>query len=288
MPKFEITWLEDKSDEGLLEEIRRVASLFPGRRLTRQTFSLHAKIKSGAVERRFGSWSEATRRAGLDDAMPIYGEAAICDDLRRVAMLSEDESLTQDVYSEKGRYSVSHITRRFGGWREALEKAGIGERYVGPPVTPRMRRSPNRGLTEEEILDRIRAVSTRLHKPILSGQDIVANSDLTYSQLNRRFGSVTVALKRAGIEQDRHGRRHTEDEVFENLLAVWTHYGRPPTWSEMDRPPSTVGSGSYIHRWGRWRTALRVFVERANSEPRTLPMSLLDRHFPKQGLASRR
>ena len=149
MPKFEITWLEDKSDEGLLEEIRRVASLFPGRRLTRQTFSLHAKIKSGAVERRFGSWSEATRRAGLDDAMPIYGEAAICDDLRRVAMLSEDESLTQDVYSEKGRYSVSHITRRFGGWREALEKAGIGERYVGPPVTPRMRRSPNRGLTEE-------------------------------------------------------------------------------------------------------------------------------------------
>ena len=54
--------------------------------------------------------------------------------------------------------------------------------------------------------------------------------------------------------------------MFENLLKVWTHYGRPPTVREMDRPPSTVGNHTYIHRYGGWRKALKAFVERANSE----------------------
>jgi hypothetical protein len=34
MAKFEITWLEDRSDEAVLAEIRRVAALTPDRRLT--------------------------------------------------------------------------------------------------------------------------------------------------------------------------------------------------------------------------------------------------------------
>ena len=63
-----------------------------------------------------------------------------------------------------------------------------------------------------------------------------------------------------------HGRGYTEDEIFENLLDVWTHYGRPPTALEMDRSPSAVGKNAYLHRYGGWRKALKAFVERANSE----------------------
>jgi hypothetical protein len=70
MAKFEIPWLEDSSDEAVLEEIRRVAALEPDRRLTRRGFDSHSRIKSKAVRERFGSWSEATRRAGLTDALP--------------------------------------------------------------------------------------------------------------------------------------------------------------------------------------------------------------------------
>jgi hypothetical protein len=84
--------------------------------------------------------------------------------------------------------------------------------------------------------------------------------------MHRRFGSVSAALRKAGIEQVNHGRRYTEDDIFENLLNVWTHYGRPPTALEMDRSPSTVGKNAYLHRFGGWRRALKTFVERANSE----------------------
>jgi hypothetical protein len=266
MAKFEITWLEDKSDEAVLAEIRRVAAVVPHRRLTVDKFDSLSRIKSTAVRERFGSWSEATRRAGLTHALPDYSDAAIIEDLRRVSESFPNEPFTSAFYSAQGRYSPSCVKRRFGGWREALDAAGIGSRFEGPLTTERMKSQPGRAMSNEEILAQIRAISARLGKASLAGADIVANFEITQSQLFRRFGSVSAALRQAGVEQVSHGRRHTEDEVFENLLEVWTHYGRPPTASEMDRPPSTVGKNTYIHRYGGWRKALKAFVERANSE----------------------
>lgn len=81
MSKFEITWLEDRSDESLLHELRRVASLTPGVRLTKVTFDTHARISTSTVERRFKSWTEATRKAGLSDALPTYTDVDLILDL---------------------------------------------------------------------------------------------------------------------------------------------------------------------------------------------------------------
>lgn len=266
MAKFEITWLEDRSDESVLAEIRRVAALEPGRRLTVDRFDAVARIKSTAVRDRFGSWSEATRRAGLSNALPIYAKVAIIEDLRRVSVISQGERFTIDHYLQSGRYSASYIKRQFGGWREALEQAGLGDRYVGPPITERMKTQIGRAVTDSEILDQIRSVAARLGRASLSGADIETNSEVTQSQMYRRFGSVSAALKQAGVEQVNHGRRYTEDQIFENLLNVWAHYGRPPTALEMDQTPSAVGKNAYLLRYGGWRKALKVFVERANLE----------------------
>jgi HNH endonuclease/Homing endonuclease associated repeat len=266
MPKFEVTWLEDRSDEGVLDEIKRVADLLQVGRLTKRLFNSQSKIKSSAVEQRFGSWSEATRRAGLTDALPDYSNDSIIEDLTRVSKAFPNEPLTSLFYSAHGRYSRSLIARRFGGWHEALDVASIGSRFVGPLTTELMKSQPGRAMSDEEILAKIRDVSTRLGKPSLAGADIEENSDITQSMMYRRFGSVSAALRQAGIEQVSHGRRHTDDEVFENLLKVWTHYGRPPTVSEMNEPPSTVGPNTYLHRYGGWRKALMAFVDRVNSD----------------------
>ncbi len=266
MAKFEINWLEDRSDEAVLDEIRRVAALDPGCRLTVQKFDAVARIKSTAVRGRFGSWSEATRRAGLSGAMPIYNKEEIVKDLQHVSSLSQDEPLTIAAYLRSGKYSASYIKRQFGGWREALDRAGLSSRYAGPAITERMKIQVGRKLTDSEILDQIRNVAARLGKASLSGVEIETNSEITQSVMYRRFGSVSAALKRAGVEQVNHGRRYTEGEIFENLLNVWTHYGRPPTALEMDRSPSIVGKNAYLHRYGGWRKALKAFVKRANSD----------------------
>lgn len=266
MAKFELNWLEDRSDEGVLAEIRRVAALMPDRRLTKDAFASKSRIGVSAVERRFGSWSEATRRAGLTDAQPDYSDDAILEDLRRVSESFPNEPFTSAFYSAQGRYSPSCVKRRFGGWREALDAAGLGSRFVGPLTTERMRSQPGRAMCDEEILAQIRDVAARLDKTSLSGVDIAANFEINQWLLESRFGSVSQALRQAGIQQASLGRRYTEDQVFENLLEVWTHYGRPPTVLEMDKPPSTVGQHTYIRRYGGWRKALKAFVERANSE----------------------
>jgi 5-methylcytosine-specific restriction endonuclease McrA len=294
MAKFEITWLEDRSDEAVLEEIRRVAALEPASRLTVDRFDAVSRIKSNAVRERFGSWSEATRRAGLTDALPVYSDDAIIEDLKRVSDSSPHESFTSAFYSTRGKYSCSCIKRRFGGWREALDAAGLGGRFIGPPTTERMKSQPGRAMSDEEILAKIRDVSMRLGKASLAGADIEANSEITQNLMYRRFGSASAALRQAGVEQASHGRRHTEDEVFENLLKVWTHYGRAPTVSEMDLPPSTVGKHTYLHRYGGWRKALKAFVGRANSEadgdptlnPEKEPPALVERTGPAESLAT--
>jgi hypothetical protein len=280
MAKFEITWLEDRSDEALLAEIRRVAALQPDYRLTQRAFDARSKVSATSIRRRFGSWSEATRRAGLTTALPVYSDAEILEDLKRVSGAFQNVPFTRALYSEHGRYSADYARRRFGGWREALDVAGIGNRFVGPPTTERMKTQPSRSLSEEDILEKIRTVSAQLGKAAISGAEIVANSNLTQSQLFRRFGGVSAALRKAGVEQVSHGRRHTEDEVFENLLGVWTHYGRPPTVAEMDLPPSTIGKNTYLHRYGGWRRALKAFVERANSEVAAESTPDLDRGPP--------
>jgi len=267
MAKFEITWLEDTSDVALLNEIQRVAALMPDQRLTTDAFDSHSRVSASAVIRRFGSWSEAKRRAGLTDALPVYTDAAILDDLRRVSESFPDEPFTQKFYlTHGGRYSRSIFKTRFGGWREALEAAVIVGRFAGRPTTERMRSQPGRAVRNAEILAQIRNVAERLGKASLTGADIAANSEINQRLLKSRFGGVSKALRQAGIEQGNIGRRYTEDEVFQNLLEVWTHHGRQPTHSEMDRPPSTVGSNTYIRRYGGWRNALKAFVERANSD----------------------
>ena len=61
------------------------------------------------------------------------------------------------------------------------------------------------------------------------------------AQVRRRPG----ALEAAGLTLSNLGRRWTDDDYYENLLEVWTHYGRPPRYREMDLPPSRITSGGY-------------------------------------------
>jgi len=154
-----------------------------------------------------GRGHEESRSVGRETALH---REAIVEDLRRVSALLQDEPFTISVYSRIGRYSASCIKRQFGGWREALGQADLGDRYVGPAVTERMKTQVSRTMTDDEILEQIRNVAARLGKPGLSGADIEANSEIKQSQMYRRFGSVSAALKRAGVEQVSHGRRYTK------------------------------------------------------------------------------
>jgi hypothetical protein len=113
----------------------------------------------------------------------------------------------------------------------------------------------------------LKEVAAKLGTPNLKKSDFLHETGLSDRPVLRVFGSWRAALAAADLGQLPLGKRYSDEECFENLLAVWTHYGRPPRHQEMTRPPSTVGPKAYVRRWGSWRKALAAFTDRVNSEP---------------------
>jgi hypothetical protein len=120
--------------------------------------------------------------------------------------------------------------------------------------------------SKQEVLEAIKAAAAKLQTDVLTQQEFEAHTGIVGRPIRRIFGTWKIALTEAGLGQSALGKRYTDEDCFENMLAVWTHCARPPTHREMNNPPSIVGSKAYVRRWGTWRKALAAFVQRINSE----------------------
>jgi hypothetical protein len=202
------------------------------------------------------------------DFLSDYSDESLLAELRRVAELCTDGPLSRKRFEELSpAVSSSTIGRRFGGWRSALERAGLAQLYVGTRVTDRMKEQSGKGHTEQEILDEIVRVHRILGEPaVLSSTEFALHGNFHRDTVTRRFGSWKKALNAAGIGIYRKPRKYTDEQCYENLAAVWEHYGRSPNYREMFRPPSTIQAKTYVLRWGTWRKAKKAFFDWAESE----------------------
>lgn len=183
-----------------------------------------------------------------------YDDASLLNELRRVAALVPGPKLTIKEFNAHSKVHGSTLQKKFGGWRGALEAAGLKERLDDGSF----------GKTREEILCAMQATAEKLQKKELTRQEFVAYTGISDGPIRRLFGSWKAALTAAGLTQSALGKRYTDEQCFENLLAVWTQYGRPPQHDEMNLAPSKVGAKAYVRRWGTWRKALAAFVARVN------------------------
>ena len=87
---------------------------------------------------------------------------------------------------------------------------------------------------------------------------------------NSRFGSWNEALIRAGLAVS-HRNNIPDAELFENILAIWQHFGRQPRREELKVGTSSISQGPYNRRFGSWMNALRAFVDYANGTGEALP-----------------
>lgn len=198
------------------------------------------------------------------DYLESYDDKALLAELRRVSALVKTPKLSISQFSAVAKVHGSTLQKRFGGWKNALRVAGLSKRVDGKNVA----------LSREGILHAIKSTAQKIHKRELTLRDFEAHSGMTGGPVRRAFGSWSAALKAAGLNQSVLGQRYTDEQCFENMLALWTHYGRAPQHDEMNHPPSSVGAKAYVRRWGTWRKALAAFVQRVNSE-KTLTESRL-------------
>jgi hypothetical protein len=206
----------------------------------------------------------------LDD----YGDNSLLDEIRRVAAVHAGSSLSTGTFDRlSGRVSASMIRRRFGGWREALRRAGLEQLYGGRTVSEKMRTQVARRLSNEELIGEMQRVHATLGRNVLTTVDFERHSTVTSSvAIRNRFGTWKHALDAAGIPQSEMANKNwTDEDCFENLAMVWTNLGRSPTYQEMFSPPSAIKGKAYETRFGTWRKALRAFVAWANSESENGP-----------------
>jgi len=186
-----------------------------------------------------------------------YTDEAILQELRRVAALHTDGPLTKVAYGKLSpKVSSSTVESRFGGWGRALAAAGL----------PHLSVQPGKAMSDDELIGEMRRVLVLTGRDVLTVRDFNDHSIAHADAVRQRFGSWKAALDKAVIRQAELGKRYTDQECYENIVRLWTHYGRQPQYHELKVPPSAVGPKAYVLRWGSWRKALAAFVEWANAE----------------------
>lgn len=205
------------------------------------------------------------------DFLDEHTDEALLTEIQRIAAAFSGGSLSKRVFDTlSGRVSASTICKRFGGWKEALETAGVGHLYNGRPITEKVRKNRvSRAMSEADLVLELQRVQSIAGRDALSVEEFSRLSVIGVGTIRGRFGTWQKALSVAGISQSKHGKRYSDEECFENLAAVWTHYGRVPQYLEMNQAPSVVGPKAYVVRWGTWRKSLEAFVDWANAEGET-------------------
>ncbi len=198
-----------------------------------------------------------------------YTDEALLNELRRVAaLLPPGEALTKTAYKQfSPRVAHTTMRRRFGGWKEALDKAGLSHMYHGQAVSMKMRLQPVKRLSNEDLIAEMKRVHAIVGKEWLTSNDFNAHSITSKEAVRLRFGSFRKGLETAGIPHHPFkARQFTDEQCFENIANVWTHYGHAPAYREMFTTPSRIQGKTYVTRWGTWRKTLEAFVDWANAE----------------------
>jgi hypothetical protein len=189
-----------------------------------------------------------------------YSDENLLAELRRGAAELNGSRLTHEKFNELSRVHSTTLRYRFGSWKNALDLAGISE-----SIAPR-----NIPLTRETVIAGLRAYAAEFPGVPATQKEIANRLGVDTGSITRKLGKWPDLLSEVGISSVPLGRRYTDEECYENIVALWTYYGRQPNFAELKRPPSTVGSKAYVLRWGGWRAALSAFIKYVNQEPQTI------------------
>jgi hypothetical protein len=125
-------------------------------------------------------------------------------------------------------------------------------------------------VSDEELIADLRSVAQELGADSVSARQYQSNGRYSHTTQLKRFGTWNEALRRAGLEISNR-LNIPDEELFENILMLWQHFGRQPRRREVDSSPSTISQQPYNRRFGSWMNALKAFVDYANGTGAELP-----------------
>jgi hypothetical protein len=276
--KFELQTLpRNCSNEEIIADIKRVDLIVNKDFLTQTDYEKYGKMSSAGIKKRLGDWKTILNLAGLEHkyagkeisekmrqqkAQHLTDEEVL-DELKRVSKIFNENSITMADFDKNSEIAHGTFITRFGGWHNALKRAGLEHRYSGKIITEKMRGPRVKALSDNNIIQELQRIAKFLKKDTVTHEDIRNHSDImSVGVVSRRFGSWNQAMEKAGLKVTYF--RFSDEDCFENLLNVWTQHGRQPRYREMNIAPSKIGADTYASRFGNWHKALEAFVARMN------------------------
>lgn len=118
----------------------------------------------------------------LDDHHRNVPDEELIQDLRRVAAQMGKASVTIDEYNELGKYHSTTLSRRFGNWFSALDRAGLERTRV-------------LGITDEELFQNLEGVWISLGRQPRYQEVQKPLSKYSVGTYEKRFGGWRKALE---------------------------------------------------------------------------------------------
>lgn len=163
---------------------------------------------------RFGSWNNAKAAAGLLNINKFSqkSDEDLIASLKSFYEKNKRVPTQKECRASNGLYGPNTYKDRFGGWNNALEKAGIGKNTLR-----------SNQVTDEELLDSLwQFYLENGYAP--RHEDCNNLKDFTYLKAHmiyaRRFGSFSEALKLAGIELNDCGSIK-EKEIKDFISSIY-------------------------------------------------------------------
>ena len=121
--KFELNdFHRNTSDEELLNDLKAVSRIINKETVTMEEYNQYGKYHSTTLTRRFGSWFLCLYKADLQMSRSKIGisNKSLFENIEKVWIkLGKQPSYSQmEAY---GEFSMGTYSKRFGGWRKALE-----------------------------------------------------------------------------------------------------------------------------------------------------------------------
>ena len=258
------------TEEMLLDEVRRVAETVGKPVLSVTDFRAHSKINISTISRSLGGWDETLRRAGLchmcfrvdSEAAHAYrvkySDEELTGEIRRVARLVGKPFLIKDDFARYSKIGPTTLIRRFGGWKNALDSAGVGDMFPGNSgqrMQGESRGSLGRGAAGRGPRKRPDAYDVRLYEAVRS-------SIWGYSPARRvAQGAGTAGVDSSWEDWGRRGscrpRGHSREELVGEIRRVAAQVHNS-TLSPRLCKTSQINLPAVHQEFGTWRQAVEA------------------------------
>ena len=122
-----------------------------------------------------------------------------------------------------------------------------------------------RNVEDEELIQDLQRVAKLLNKETVTIREFDEHGDFNSSTLIRRFRTWNKTLEKAGFGISNQ-LNITDEQLFQNILTLWEHFGRQPRRAELESEISKFSQYPYNRRFKNWSNSLQCFVQWANQE----------------------